>query len=271
LVADAFISLYDTLTLDRDLIRNRLVARLLLRLERRALACADVVIVDTPQNAAYLAQLFRLPESKFAAVPLQTNEVDYRPDPYRARTGLCTVLFTGTLVPLQGIGVIAEAIRRAAPSTLFRVRIIGDGQDAAEVRRLAAELPEVVSWERRWLSAAELAREIQRADICLGIFAANPKAQRVCPYKLYAYARVGRAVITGDTDWARSVAGESPPFITVPVGDAEALANAICDLSRRPKRRERMAESAARFYQKELASSLGAARLARLVFNRDRP
>src|SRR3989338_6004585 len=109
-VADAFISIYDTMANDRNLLKpNNPLARLLHRIEKAAYDYADLVIVDTSENAAYLIMEFGLSRDKVKAIPLSTNEVEYRPSLYKLRTGTLRVLFFGTIVPLHVILTIVYA------------------------------------------------------------------------------------------------------------------------------------------------------------------
>jgi len=257
IVLDGFISLYDTVVNDRRLWKpDALLSRMLWTLERRAFGIADIVMVDTPQNADFYARVFRLPSNRFVPVPLATNESAYAPSSYRPTEGRCRVLFIGTLVPLHGIETIAGAIRLLAHRADVQFTILGDGHDAPKLEGALEGLANV-AWKRRWHSADELAGEIAESDICLGIFGATDKTQRVCPYKLYAYAGVGRATITGDTQWLRSIAaGESvAPFHAVPVNDPRALADAIEYLADNPAERERLARDATTFYRNFLANA----------------
>lgn len=256
IVADAFISLYDTIVLDRRLIKQKgLSARLLKWIERRAYVCADKLAVDTPQNARYLSSLFKLPEAKFVAVPLSTNEVHFKCTPYKPSRGICRVLFVGTLVPLHGIETIIEAANLLSERADIRFKLIGDGQDAPLVEtRLRTQYLE---WERAWQPSQRIAEEIGIADICLGIFGAGDKAQRVCPFKIYAYASTGRAVITGDTLWLREAverAGEI--FASVPVNDAAALAAKITQLADAPALRAKLAANSRLFYENHLSNQI---------------
>lgn len=267
IVLDGFISIYDTVVNDRHLWKTgALRSRMLWALERRAFRVADIIVVDTPQNADFYARVFRLPSNRFVPVPLATNETEYAPRSYRPTEGQCQVLFIGTLVPLHGIETIAGAARLLAHRTGVRFRILGDGHDAPKLEAALQGLTNV-AWQRHWHSVKELAEEIAESDICLGIFGATDKTQRVCPYKLYAYAAIGRATITGDTQWLRSIAADksATPFRAVPVNDSRALADAIGYLADNPSERVRLAGNARVFYEKFLANALSLPMLDNLL------
>lgn len=267
IVLDGFISLYDTVVNDRKLWSpDTLLSRLLYKLERYAFSKADIVLVDTAQNAKFYSQLFNLPPKHFFALPLATNEIDYIPTPYAPSGGRCRVLFIGTLVPLHGIRTIIEAARRLTSRQDIEFQIIGDGADAPLLQAEIAGLVNV-SWQRRWYSAEELASEIKASDICLGIFGETDKTQRVCPYKIYSYSSIGRAIITGNTDWLQSAAGSAlpPPFLGVPVNNSSALADAIAFLADAPQERLRLAESARNFYATHLSNAASMQSLERLL------
>tara|TARA_R110002094_G_scaffold210511_1_gene180923 strand:- start:14 stop:583 length:570 start_codon:yes stop_codon:yes gene_type:complete len=75
IILDAFISLYDAIVLDRELIRKESwSAKLIFSIERRAFNTADHVIVDTKNNADYYSSLFNLSLEKFVPIPLATDE-----------------------------------------------------------------------------------------------------------------------------------------------------------------------------------------------------
>lgn len=256
-VADCFISLYDTVITDRKLLSSHsLAARVLRFMESRAYRTADRIIVDTDLNAGYFAETFGLAPSKIMSLPLSIDADSFRPAPYLPRGDSCTVLFIGTFVPLQGVDIIARAALALESRQNVRFRLIGSGQTANAVGRIFANRrPENVEWITRWMDSENLAREIRSADICLGIFGAGPKTQRVWPLKNYAYMAVGRAIITGDTPQARHMLqqADAEPFLTVPQGDPAALATAITALADDPERRRKYAENAHRYYEKNLS------------------
>jgi glycosyltransferase involved in cell wall biosynthesis len=252
IVADVFISLYDTVVLDRRLLsQNGIAASILRWVEKRAYAYADKVVVDTQQNAKFLCALFGLPETKVVVTPLSIDEVHFKYAPYTPQPGVCRVLFIGTLVPLHGIDTILEAVRVLSGRSDIQFRLIGDGQDAPLVEAWVRAHPMRLVWERTWQPSSRVALEIGRADICLGIFGGGDKTQRVCPFKIYAYAATGRAIITGATDWLKETTGRLPyePFAGVPIGAAAELAAKIAKLADNPALRANLATSGHQFYQ----------------------
>lgn len=259
-VADAFISLYETAVMDRSLLDSRgLWARLLRALERRAYRTASKVIVDTAENRVYFARLFDLPESQFEALPLATNEIDFTCLPYAAQEGRCHVFFMGTFVPLQGLDVIAKAIVALRDRQDIRFTILGYGQTAEQFEAIIGQdMQQNLNWIAEWQDSDAIARLIESADICLGIFAATPKADRVWPLKNYAYMACGRSLISADTACARRMSNESAgkPFATVPAGDAKALTEMIVTLAESPKTRVKLAGEAHDYYDKHLANKV---------------
>ena len=266
---DAFISIYDTVVNDRSLLkRESLAARLLYRMEKRAYSLSTKIIVDTPQNARHLCALFSLHESKVTAIPLSTDENNFRPAPYSGgMQGNCRVLFVGTLVPLHGIETILEAAVILSDRKDIVFRIVGDGQDARKIEAWKSRHDLPLQWVRTWQSSEEVALEILNSDICLGIFGAGDKTQRVCPFKFYAYAAIGRPIITGATDWTRDVlsqAGEQP-FETVPVADAVALADRICRLADDSALRKTLSIGSRRFYEHNLSNKIANEKLTSCI------
>lgn len=265
IVADIFISLYDTIVLDRHLIKKEgLPARILKWIERRAYVYADKLVVDTPQNARFIGSLFELSESKLETVPLSIDETHFKYIPYQPTTGICRVLFVGTMVPLHGIETILEAGRLLSGRLDIHFKLIGDGQDAPTVDvQLRAHMPHL-EWERGWQPSFRIAEEISRADICLGIFGKGDKAQRVCPFKIYAYASMGRAVITGETIWLKETIDQrsGDQFASIPMNDAEALAKKIIQLADAPVLRNKLAAGSRDFYQTHLGNQRALVKLA---------
>lgn len=268
IVADVFISLYDTIVRDRLLLkRDGIPARLLKWVERRAYLTVDTLVVDTEQNARFLCSLFGLSEAKTTVIPLSTNEVHFKFTPYTPRPDICHVLFVGTLVPLHGVQTILEAVRLLSDRSDIHFKLIGDGQDRSLVEASLNSNITHLEWERSWQSSEKIAEDIARADICLGIFGTGDKAQRVCPFKIYAYASMGRAIITGRTLWLKEATNNLPyePFASTRISDAAALASKITLLASDSVLRTQLAKNSCQFYQAHLGNRSAMEKLTPLL------
>jgi glycosyltransferase involved in cell wall biosynthesis len=234
-------------------------ARLLGALDRRAVASADLVVVDSDEHAALMPERYAdralvvpvgAPAAWFAAgdaaaagsaagdaaaVGSAAGDAGAAGPAARdaAAAGPATgdgplrVVFFGLFTPLQGAPAIGAALGELAADPRIRVTMIGQGQDRAETRRLAAGNPRV-DW-RDWVSPAELPAVVAAHDVCLGIFGTGPKALRVVPNKVYQGAAAGCAVVTSDSRPQRAALGDAARF--VPPGDAAALAAALRGLA----------------------------------------
>ena len=270
-VVDGFISIYDTAICDRRLLApTGLLARALHWIERRAYNRADLVIVDTPENACFLRSTFELDSSRVVDIPLFTNEKDYTATAYEPVGGRIRVLFIGTFVPLHGVETIVKAAQALRDRADIEFRIIVDGQDAKAIEQLLDSCPARITWVREWHSPEDLAGEVREADICLGIFGQSAKAQRVCPLKIYIYASIGRSVVTADTDWVRNATCHLPvpPFATVAAGDAVELANKIIELAESEELRRELASASRNFYSGYLANDLADEKLLSCLVGR---
>lgn len=257
IIADAFVSLFDTVVMDRGLFeKNSVAAKMIFYLEKMVFKWSNLVVVDTDLNKNFYVELFRLKERKFLVSPLFTDErpLDNKEDVFNLRNGngVCQVLFVGNMVPLHGIEVIAGAILALKDNKSIQFTIIGDGQEAHKIEKVVQGKSNNVVWIKNWLNHDDVRRHILAADICLGIFSNKKKAERVCPYKLYLYLFLEKAVITGDTPWARCYLNGVCHLTQC--GDALALAEGILMLANSEERRVNFAKSAKRFYCDELSN-----------------
>lgn len=199
--------------------------RLLSALDRMALRCADVVMVDTEEHAEVLPPAVR---PRAVVVPVGADQRWFDAGAERAPAGsdgALSVVFYGLLTPLQGVPVIAEALRLLDGAV--RATVIGTGQDEAEVDRLLCDVPGVTRLP--WVAADDLPALVAQHDVCLGIFGTGDKARRVVPNKAYQGAAAGCVVVTSDTVPQRRTFGADA--VLVPPGDPQALADALRSLA----------------------------------------
>lgn len=256
-VADAYISVWDSMFRDRAMLQAEgFFSRLVRRIEARSLQAAALVLVDTEANKAVFVELFALDENRVLSLPLAIDQQHFKAiaAPVHHNNSL-TVLFVGTLIPLHGISVLLEAIRQLASDPRFTFRLLGDGQLSNEVADFLQNNPALhVHWLRQWCSLEEISQEINRADICLGVFGGEEKAARVLPFKLYMYLAAGRAIISQSLFSVPQGLPPPPVFCVVPA-DAASLVTALRSLADDEKTRQRLAQQSKTYFNEWLSQA----------------
>lgn len=202
MVLVSFISLYDTMAVDRALVAPGSWRAVLLKaIDQMAFRAADLVLVDTREQIRYYAQLFGLPEGKFQRSFVGHEFHEYEPPPHESAGQSCgsfRVLFYGTYVPLHGVDVILDAATRLLHEREIQFTLIGRGQLFESMEARARELCNIELIDR-WMGPRELVEQIRSADLCLGIFGSTAKAARVIPYKVFGAIALRKAVVTRDS------------------------------------------------------------------------
>ena len=274
-ISDMFISVYDTVVVDRNIvIKSSLVARALLWLERRVVEVCQYNLVDTPENAKYYAELLEVNENKFTYIPLSINESTYLTTPknkVRKPTESVRVLYVGTLVPLHNIKALCDAIELVQPSCKVEFVFVGSGQQSGileaffERKKWAENI--ICHWEKQWKETEEILQEIEIADLCIGILGMSGKAQRVWPYKNYIYMACGKPIVTSESSVSQRLASgeQSDAFVAVDSSDARVLADTLMRLIENPYIRSSLGVNARALYTSELSHNAAKKSLLNLI------
>ena len=234
-----------------------LKVKLLKQLDRMAINASTLTVLDTDEHQAMLPANAK---SKGMVVPVGAPEAWYeagkaendavaQDEAKRSKD----VVFYGLYTPLQGVPVIAQAVRDLADRGLTpHVTLIGKGQDYDEVRSIVAGLNNVEF--REWVEPEELPRTVASHAISLGIFSTTPKGLHVVPNKVYQSMAAGCAVITSDTAPQRRMLDDGVVFVKP--GDAHALADAIEHLLTDSKALEDAQAAAVRVAQQFTAAEI---------------
>jgi hypothetical protein len=221
-VLDLFLSAYDTVVEDRAVAHpGSLAAWWCAHVDRRACAAADLVLVDTPANAAYAAVLTGLPADRFAWLPVHDPEAP-APAPLPPSGPRLRLLFFGTGVPLHGLSAWIEAVALAPDVELTLVG--GTPSDRAAAR---ARLGARVDLQPEFVDRSRLQQLIAASDVVAGVFGRSGKAQRVVPLKVAHALAAGRPVVTADTPAVAQWLDGSGAVFLAPVGDVTALADCL--------------------------------------------
>lgn len=228
-VWDVYISLYDTLVFDRkSMSKFNPIAKLIYGLEWLNFKLANIAIADTKPHARYMQELFKL-KTEPSTVHIGANSKEFYPIKNNSNlpTGKFSVLFYGNLSPMHGVETIVKAAALLSDNSEIEFIIIGEGQSSASIDSLITKKQLKNTQRIAFVPYTALNQIINDSDIGLGVFANNPKGNRVVPNKVYQMLASRIPIITADTIGIREVLDNNPMVKVVPFEDENALANAI--------------------------------------------
>ncbi len=227
---DPLISAWDKQVFERGKFPPESSASLCLLLnERRLLQSADAVLADTDAHAQFFFETLGVARERLHVVPVGAEEGLFTPQPWPAPDRPLEALFFGSFIGLQGPEAIVTAAR-AYDGPPLRITLLGAGPLRVACERAAQGLANVAFED--WLPYEKLPERIGRAQIVLGVFGASRKAQRVIPNKVFQGMACARPVITAQSPAIAAFAGADAGVLTVPPGDAAALAQMLASLAR---------------------------------------
>ena len=232
--------------------------------------CVDRFVAVSESNAQYLRNEKRLPPGKVVAIAngcdLERFAVLPDPRPLRASLGLReddpVLVVIGRLEPQKGHAVLLDALpllRRAYPRA--RLMCVGEGAElpALEARVARLALGSAVSFVgyqadvRPWLAVADVV--------------VLPSFYEGLPLVAIETLAAGRALVATAVDGTPEIVVDGRTGITVPPGDAPALAAAIRRVLAEPAYREQLAGAGRRWVREHFARDRQVARTADLYTN----
>lgn len=224
LVIDFFISMYDTLCCDRKKFSpDGIIGRIIHHIDKKTINQADLVVCDTKAHGKYFCEEFGYPSDKMSTLYLEADESIYYPRETEKNSDF-TVLYFGSVLPLQGVPVILDAIELLRNEKGLKFIFVGPlGKNN---RRRGEEITEYIEW----LPQKELAEKIAQADLCLaGHFDSTiMKAKRTIPGKAYIYRAMNKPMILGDNEATHELYSETDEGIYfAEMGNPKALAELI--------------------------------------------
>lgn len=223
-IIDFFISVYDTMVLDRNKFADGgLMSKFCHRLDEKTLKKADYIVCDTMAHGEFFTTELGADADKLRVLYLEADSSIYYPRPKQDNGDIKKVLYFGSILNLQGVEVILDAMRQFKGRTDIAFEIIGPIPSHMD-KPLLDNITYI-----DWLSQEDLAEHIAQADLCLaGHFSGTiMKAKRTIPGKAYIYEAMGRPIILGDGAANHELFTADAQHIFVKMGDSTALADAI--------------------------------------------
>ncbi len=159
----------------------------------------DILIADTNAHKTYFSEKFNIPSHKIHRVEVGVDTSAFSAQDVDKTDDKFHVGFYGTFNPLQGIDKIVDCAFLLQRHTDIVFDIIGTGYLYDGIKRKTKSLAiENVNF-KGWVKYDELSHEMNKFDICLGIFGDSVKANWVIPNKIFHYASLGKCILTRDT------------------------------------------------------------------------
>jgi len=222
------VSLYDTFVDDRMLFKkSSFVAKLIYFIDKLSFMLPEKVFIDTKTHAKYLASFLKIPEDKFCVVPVGALEQFFSQQQAVEKADGFQILYCGKYIPLHSVETIVFAAKILEEDTEIKFKLIGTGQEYKKIRNLVSDNNIKNIEFIDWMEPDQLAVEIQRSHIVLGIFKKGGKASRVIPNKVYDALAAGAIVITEESEAVKEVFQDGQHLFLVEPENPKKLAEKI--------------------------------------------
>jgi glycosyltransferase involved in cell wall biosynthesis len=265
IVFDVYAATYGTLVDDRVRAKHgSLAARLFWFADHLAMKCADRIVLDSNHHIEHYASRYHIPQSKFRRLFLFSDESIMRPRQPPQKSERMLVHFHGEYAPFHGVDVIVRAAKLLEHQPID-FQLIGRGITYQRDRALSVELGLTNVQFIDNVPYAELSEYMSRADVCLGIFGLNPRAERELTNKVVEAIALGKPLVTRTSPSVTELLVDGESALLVEPGDPQAVADALLALQRDPALRERLGKKGLEVFHQHCTQAAFAEQLRELI------
>lgn len=243
-VVDYVVGLYESHVLDNNKAKpNNWRSRGFRALDGWNNTTAAGVFTDTNRHLESFQQQIGRAARKMAVVPVGVDAewLNVPPPPEKQPGEPLLVQFFGGFNAFHGTEVILRALSWVNTDERFRFEMIGRGpmyQEAVKrARLLGIQRLDFIDPP----STTDLIPMVNRADICLGVFARRDKTSYVVPHRIMECLALGKPVVTADSAAISEYFTPGEDLITVKPSNPGDLAKTLRKLADQPDLRERVA------------------------------
>lgn len=250
LVFDQFDSLYETIVVNRGIIREKSIfSKIIFAYERLIYKLPDILLVHSNADKRKLSKRFSISESKIRTLYIGADDTIYRNFENKRKTNVINVCYFGLYLTLHGVDTIVKAAALLKKYREIRFYLVGQGQTYDEVRRLANKLKvHNVTFINRVGESRENMLYLEKSDVFLGVFEDSDRINQVLPNKVFQGLAMGKCVVTADTSASREILKNNTNSLLVPPGNEEALAATLLKLSRNTRLQKKLKIEARKDY-----------------------
>jgi len=255
-IFDVFVSLYDSVILDRKShSKISLAALKYWLLDWWSCYLADLLISETGAYADYFTKTFGVKRNKFRIILVGSDDSVLYPRKREKTNQKFLVHFHGTYLPIQGIPYIVKAAK-ILENEGIEFNLIGKLGTYGEAIDLAKELNLKNINFIDYMPYEKLAEYMAQADICLGFFGLPGKAKRCGAFKVVEALAMKKALITADTPAMRELLTDRKNALFCRGAGEKDLAVKILELKNNPELREKIAENGYQTFKQRLTPKI---------------
>lgn len=258
IVFDMYITTYDTMVFDRQKAKpGSFMAKVYAWGDWVSYKAANLSILDSDHVIRHFGQYAHTPTHKLRRLFLAVDDSVIHPRPRLRSTDEFLVHFHGEFIPFHGVRHILRAAKLLENEGV-QFQIIGRGltfdQDMSLMKELDIRNVRILDP----VPYAGLAEHMAEADICLGIFGDNERAELVITNKANEAIGMGKPLITRRNAPVQELLTHKESAYFVEPANPLAIADAIRTLKNDPALRQRIAENGhSRFLEYGTVEKLG--------------
>lgn len=265
IIFDVFVSLYDSIILDRKShSKISLAALKYWFLDWTSCRLADLLISEVNAYTEYFVKTFGLKRKKFRRIMVGSDDSVLYPREMKEANKRFLVHFHGTYLPIQGIPYIVKAAKILENEDI-EFNLIGKLSTYGEAINLAKELNLNNINFIDYMPYEKLAEYMAQADICLGVFGDPDKAKRCGAFKVVEALAMKRALITADFPSMRELLTDRENALFCRASDGKDLAGKILELKNNPELKEKIAESGYMTFKERLTPKVLGNELKKII------
>jgi glycosyltransferase involved in cell wall biosynthesis len=227
---DMYITTHDTMVFDREKAKpGSLKARLYGFSDWLSYKVADLSILDSNHAIQQFGNIVKTDLGKFRRLFLAVDDTAIHPKPQLQARDHFLVHFHGEYIPFHGVRHILQAAKLLENENV-RFQIVGRGATYEADMALARELG---LNKVRFLDPvpyAKLADYMAEADVCLGIFGNNARADLVLTNKVIEAIGMGKPLITRRNQPVQELLQDGVSVRLVEPANPRQIADAILEL-----------------------------------------
>lgn len=209
----------------------------------------DLIIADTKLQEDHLHSLFKIPYKKIRTVAIGADDDIYKYSPKKAATTDFNVVYYGLYSPLHGVEYILDAAEICKKDEHIKFLMVGRGNTYEKCVEEAKKrnLTNIIFYPD--MTEVDAFETLATGDVFLGFLQKHPSVDRIIPNKVYQGLALGKAVITADAPVMQAVFKHKENIYLCNQADGKSLANAIFELKKDKKLREKIAQNGYKLYK----------------------